>query len=80
MNYHVEHHMFPMVPYYNLKALHEEMKADTPKPYGGFWEAYQEIVPAVIRQSWDPTFYVKRQLPPTAHAFTPGVAPAIAAE
>ena len=80
MNYHVEHHMFPMVPYYNLKHLHAEMKADTPTPYNGFWEAYQEIVPAVIRQSWDPTFYVKRKLPPTAHAFTPGVAPAIAAE
>ena len=79
MNYHVEHHMFPMVPYYNLKHLHAEMKNDTPKPYSGFWEAYQEIIPAVIRQATDPTFYVKRQLPPTAHAFTPG-APAIAAE
>ena len=30
MNYHVEHHMFPMVPYYNLKHLHAEMKNDTP--------------------------------------------------
>ena len=30
MNYHVEHHMFPMVPYYNLKDLHAEMKNDTP--------------------------------------------------
>src|SRR5262249_3901675 len=26
MNYHVEHHMFPMVPYHALPALHEEMK------------------------------------------------------
>jgi fatty acid desaturase len=80
MNYHVEHHMFPMVPYYNLKHLHAEMKNDTPKPYRGFWEAYQEIIPAVIRQVKEPTFYVKRQLPPSAHAFTPGVAAAIAAE
>ena len=23
MHYHVEHHMFPMVPYYNLPELHE---------------------------------------------------------
>jgi fatty acid desaturase len=80
MNYHVEHHMFPMVPYYNLKDLHAEMKNDTPTPYRGFWEAYQEIIPAVIRQASEPTFYVKRQLPPTAHPFTPGVAPAAAAE
>ena len=26
MNYHVEHHMFPMVPYHALPKLHEEMK------------------------------------------------------
>jgi fatty acid desaturase len=29
MNYHVEHHMFPMVPYHALPALHEEIKSDT---------------------------------------------------
>jgi fatty acid desaturase len=74
MNYHVEHHMFPMVPYYNLPALHEEMKADTPRPYNGFWEAYKEIIPAVIRQTREPAYFVKRELPPTAHAFTPGLA------
>ncbi|NJM91696.1 MAG: hypothetical protein HC861_02690, partial [Rhodospirillaceae bacterium] len=45
MNYHVEHHMFPMVPYHRLPELHEEMKADTPKPYNGFLEAYREIIP-----------------------------------
>ena len=26
MNYHIEHHMFPMVPYHALPKLHEEMK------------------------------------------------------
>ncbi len=64
MNYHVEHHMFPMVPHYNLTDLHAEMKADTPTPYKGFWEAYQEIILAVIRQARDPYFYGKRQPPP----------------
>ena len=71
MNYHVEHHMFPMVPYYALPALHEEMKADTPKPYSGFLEAYREIIPAVLRQVQDPYYHVVRQLPPTAKPFTP---------
>ena len=33
MNYHVEHHMFPMVPYYALPKLHDMMKHDTPAPY-----------------------------------------------
>lgn len=28
MNYHVEHHMFPMVPYHRLPDLHKEIKHD----------------------------------------------------
>src|SRR2546430_853233 len=33
MNYHVEHHMFPLVPYHALPQLHELVKDDCPKPY-----------------------------------------------
>lgn len=81
MNYHVEHHMFPMVPYYNLPALHEEMKADTPTPYSGFWETYKEIIPTLFRQVKDPYYHAKRQLPPTAKPFNPPAAAAgVAAE
>ena len=54
MNYHVEHHMFPMVPYHALPALHEEMKADTPRPYNGFWEAYREIIPTLAAPAQGP--------------------------
>lgn len=63
MNYHVEHHMFPMVPYHNLGKLHQLVKADMPKPYSGLIEAWREILPALIRQQKDPTYYVKRELP-----------------
>ena len=28
MNYHVEHHMFPMVPFHRLPELHEQIKGD----------------------------------------------------
>ncbi len=63
MNYHVEHHMFPMVPYHSLAALHEELKPDMPKPYGSILEAYREIIPALLRQRKDPTYFVKRELP-----------------
>ena len=35
MGYHIEHHMFPMVPYYNFGKLHELMKADCPPPTTG---------------------------------------------
>ncbi len=79
MNYHVEHHMFPMVPYHNLAKLHELVKADMPKPYNGLLEAWREIIPAVLRQVKDPTYYIRRDLPtpsirgdtpPASHIFT----------
>jgi fatty acid desaturase len=79
MNYHVEHHMFPMVPYHALPRLHEEMKADCPPPYEGLWQAYREIVPAVLRQLSDPTHFVRRQLPLSATPAAPELAPAAAA-
>ena len=63
MNYHVEHHMFPMVPYHALPRLHAAVAADTPTPYAGVLDAYREIIPALIRQRRDPTYYVRRELP-----------------
>ncbi|MFO1039582.1 MAG: fatty acid desaturase family protein [Geminicoccaceae bacterium] len=77
MNYHVEHHMFPMVPYHALPKLHEAMKADCPPPYPSCWAAYKEIVPAILRQVREPTWFVQRQLPPGAR---PSPAFAVAAE
>lgn len=66
MNYHVEHHMFPMVPYHALEQLHEELKSDMPQPYAGLVAAYREIIPALMKQRKDPTYFVKRELPATA--------------
>jgi len=63
MNYHVEHHMFPMVPYHALPALHAELKGDMPKPYGGLRQVYREIIPALLRQRRDPAWFVERRLP-----------------
>ena len=63
MNYHVEHHMFPLVPYHNLPRLHEIVKADMPTPYRSIWHAWCELVPAVLRQVSDPDYFVKRDLP-----------------
>lgn len=63
MNYHLEHHMFPMVPYHMLPALHEEMKKDCPAPYPSIMAAYQEIIPTLKRQLTDPSYFVHRNLP-----------------
>jgi len=66
MNYHVEHHMFPLVPYYRLAALHEEIKHDCAPVYRSIWAAYREIVPAILRQLRDEEYYVRRELLPGA--------------
>jgi fatty acid desaturase len=63
MNYHIEHHMFPMVPYHALPALHAELKADMPPPYPSVLATYREIIPALLRQARDPTWCVERKAP-----------------
>jgi len=69
MNYHVEHHMFPMVPYYNLPQLHETMKHDCPPPYPSLWAAFKEGMTAIYRQRNDPTYTPLRPLPKSAKPF-----------
>lgn len=69
MNYHVEHHMFPLIPYHALPALHEEMKAYSPTPYRGLFHAYSEIIPTLLKQVKDPTYHVVRTLPEGAPAY-----------
>jgi fatty acid desaturase len=78
MNYHVEHHMFPMVPYHRLPELHEEIRHDLAEPYPSIWAAYREIIPAVLRQLKDETYFIRRELPEGAapyHGPVDGVLP-----
>jgi fatty acid desaturase len=69
MNYHIEHHMFPMVPYHALAALHEEMKADCPPASRSFGAALKEVVTSLLKQRKDPSFTIHRPLPPTARPY-----------
>jgi fatty acid desaturase len=69
MNYHVEHHMFPMVPYHALPKLHEAIKHDLPKPNSSILEAYREMVPVFLRQLRYEDYFLKRELPPTARPY-----------
>jgi fatty acid desaturase len=74
MNYHLEHHMFPMVPYHALEKLHEEIKSDCPPPYKNLFEAYREIIPTLLKQRKDPSYFIKR--PVREAAPTSNTAPA----
>ena len=63
MNYHVEHHMFPLVPYHALPKLHAAVKDDCAVPYPSLFSAWREIAPTIFRQVRDPGYHVKRVLP-----------------
>jgi fatty acid desaturase len=69
MNYHVEHHMFPMVPYHALPRLHEIIKHDLPPPNTSIWDGYKEMVRAIMRQRREAGYYHHRDLPPTAKPY-----------
>ncbi|MBD0378670.1 fatty acid desaturase family protein [Paenibacillus sedimenti] len=69
MNYHTEHHMFPMVPYHALPKLHEEMKADCPAARPNLWAALKEVIGALRKQKQDPYYVVVKPLPATAHPY-----------
>ena len=69
MNYHVEHHMFPMVPYHALPRLHALIKDDLPPPNRSILAGYREMIPAFLRQLRYEDYYLRRTLPPTARPY-----------
>ncbi|MCC2686752.1 MAG: fatty acid desaturase [Paenibacillaceae bacterium] len=69
MNYHLDHHMYPMVPYHALPALHEEIKRDCPVANPSIWSGFQEIFEIRRRQRKDPSYVFIRPLPPTARPY-----------
>lgn len=69
MNYHVEHHMFPMVPYHALPKLHALIRHDLPAPNRSIAEAFREMWPVLRRQLAHEDHFLKRDLPPTAKPY-----------
>ncbi len=63
MQYHIEHHACPQIPFYNLPELHRIIKDQLPKPNQGLIDAYKEIIPAIIKQSKDTTYEINKSLP-----------------
>lgn len=63
MQYHLEHHLYPNVPYYHLPALHEAIKDKCPPAYNGLWPVFAEMLPALWRQRIDPAYHIDRPVP-----------------
>ncbi|MFO1032926.1 MAG: fatty acid desaturase family protein [Hyphomicrobiales bacterium] len=71
MNYHVEHHMFPMVPYHALPRLHQLIKSDLPAPSPSIFACYKEMLPVWVRQFRGEDYFLVRELPKTAKPYRP---------
>ena len=62
MEYHLEHHMFPMIPSYNLEKLRKEIDNELPKPFTSLFDFYRKVLPAVIALATDQKKYYKVKL------------------
>jgi len=63
MEYHTEHHLFPMVPSYNLKKLRKEIEDDLPPPFYGLFDFYKKVLPSLIKLAFDLNEYYKVNIP-----------------
>ena len=64
MNYHVEHHMFPSVPYHALPKLHAEIRDQLAPPNPNTIHAYAEIINAFKHQRVDPDWEIPNRAVP----------------
>lgn len=62
MNYHIEHHMYAGVPFYNLPELSKALEADMPERKTLF-QAYKEIIRIQKRQKTEPDYYYDQPCP-----------------
>jgi Na+-transporting NADH:ubiquinone oxidoreductase subunit F len=69
MNYHVEHHIFPSVPYPALPALHDEIRDQLAPPLPNTIAAYRSIFSTLAKQHHDPSYETPLDVPevPSAH-------------
>ena len=52
MNNHVEHHLYPQVPFHALPALSEAVKDQVPEPDPGFFRTNFEVLLVTLRRSF----------------------------
>jgi len=66
MNYHLEHHMYAAVPFFNLRKLHKLIAHDTPEPLKGFWAGLKEVFAIQRKQKADSAYCQVPEFPDSA--------------
>lgn len=67
MNYHIEHHMYAAVPFYNLPKLHAAIEHDLPYQLKGYWRGVWHVLRTRSEQARNPDYRYMPEFPPTAH-------------
>lgn len=66
MNYHIEHHMFPLVPFHALPELHAALKKQMPAATQGVIAAWREILACIGIQRKTPGHTISKAVPENA--------------
>lgn len=70
MQYHLEHHMYPAVPFYNLPRLHQAIKHDLPTATHGLWATWRDILAIRANQRADSDYVHVPKIPGQSSANT----------
>jgi len=60
MHHHIEHHLYPTVPFHALPKLNERIGNQLPEPLDGVVAANIDILKAISRQRTEPRFNLSR--------------------
>jgi len=63
MENHLEHHIYPLVPFHALPRLRDLVRGQLPAPYRGLIQGTRELLPVLFQQKKDPSVYIHRPLP-----------------
>ena len=63
MQYHLEHHMFPAVPFYNLPKLRKVIEHDLPPAPHGLWATWKGLLEIHRQQQTNPNYAFVPALP-----------------
>jgi fatty acid desaturase len=68
MNYHIEHHVYPSVPFHALPALNAAIRDQLPEPSPSLLAAHVEIVRVILAQRSAPQAIASHPMPRSAVA------------
>lgn len=63
MNFHIEHHMYPLVPFHALPTLHDRLKNQLPEPNSSVLNAWCEILFCIKKQRQSARYFIHKPLP-----------------